>query len=90
MRNANVRNDLKVQHLGRDKQVNDLLFVSSRLTVALNGWQQVIMDLINYLSAEEWQTANAGNLDGTQIIDQLLIIIIWLRLVADITRALIG
>jgi len=32
------------------------------------------MDLINYLSVEEWQTAEAGNLDGTQINDELIII----------------
>lgn len=52
--------------------MNDLLFASTRSTVALivgDRNREVIMDLINYLSAEEWQTAEAGNLDGTQIID---------------------
>ena len=26
------------------------------------------MDLINYLSAEEWQTAEGGNLEGTEMV----------------------
>ena len=32
------------------------------------------MDLMNYLSAEEWQIAEAGNLDGTQIVNQFIAI----------------
>lgn len=27
-----------------------------------------IMDLINYLSAEEWQIAEGGNLEGTEMV----------------------
>jgi len=32
------------------------------------------MDLLDYLSEEEWQAVEAGNLDGTQIIDKLIVI----------------
>lgn len=60
------------------KQINDVfLFCQVNSAVALkvgNRYNEVIMDLINYLSAEEWQTAEAGNLDGTKIINQLITI----------------
>ena len=60
------------------KQIYDVLLlyqVNSAVALKVgNRNNEVIMELINYLSAEQWQKAEARNLDGTQIIDRFITI----------------
>lgn len=48
---------------------NDMrsVFAPTRQLSTVITWNQ-IMDLINYLSAEEWQIAEGGNLEGTEMV----------------------
>ena len=43
------------------------VFASTRQLLTVITRNQ-IMDLINYLSAEEWQIAEGGNLEGTEMV----------------------